>query len=396
MKRILMLGGAFSQIPAIQYAKDAGYYVITCDYLPDNPGHRYADEYHNVSTTDLDGVLNLAESLDIDGIVAYASDPAAMTASYVAEKLGLPGNTSEVTKIFSEKDHFRKFLCNHNFNTPKTQIISGEDEPELDTALSWPLIVKPVDSSGSKGVTVIREESKLDDAISYALGYSRSKSAIVEEYIDSPIKQIHGDCFVLDGSIIMCCLGDHHFRDDILAPYSTTLPSTQGEETINRIKSEISRFINLARFKTGAINIEARIGYDDRVYLIDIGARNGGNFIPQLVYFATGFDEAGATIEAALGNYGMVNDKEEYPIRGYYSYYVIGSALNGRIKGIQYSKKIREMIVQENLYKHPGDAVDCFRNSGNTIGVLILRYEDRFDMETIINNVDEHVKVIIE
>jgi biotin carboxylase len=396
MKRILMLGGAFAQIPAIQYAKNAGYYVITCDYLPDNPGHRYADEYHNISTTDLDGVLNLAASLDIDGIVAYASDPAAMTASYVAEELGLPGNPLEVTRILSEKDHFREFLRDHNFNTPKAQAFSEGGDVALDPTLSWPLIVKPVDSSGSKGVTIIREENELDDAISYALDYSRAKKAIVEEYIDSPIKQIHGDCFVLDGSMIMCCLGDHHFRDGTLAPYSTTLPSTQNEETIKRIEDEIVRFISLSGFKNGAINIEARIGFDDKVYLIDIGARNGGNFIPQLVHCATGFDEVGATIEAALGDYDMIENSREYPVRGCYSYYVIGSTVDGKIKDIRYSEKIQGMIVQENLYKKPGDTVDCFKNSGNTIGVLILRYKDMFEMKKVINSIDEHVKVVVE
>jgi len=194
----------------------------------------------------------------------------------------------------------------------------------------------------------------------------------------------------------MCCLGDHHFRDDTLAPYSTTLPSTQSEETINRIKDEIARFISLSRFKCGAINVEARIGFDDKVYLIDIGARNGGNFIPQLVYLATGFDEVGATVEAALGNYGVVDSNGEYQVRGCYSNYVIGSTVEGKIKGIQYSKMIRAMIVQENLYKNPGDAVDCFKDSRNTIGVLILRYKDMSEMEMVINSIDEHIKVIVE
>ena len=83
-KKVLMLGGAMQQIPAIQHAKSLGLHVITCDYLPENPGHKFADEYYNVSTTDLDGVLSLAQKLRIDGIVAYASDPAAPTAAYVS------------------------------------------------------------------------------------------------------------------------------------------------------------------------------------------------------------------------------------------------------------------------------------------------------------------------
>ena len=98
MKRILFLGGAPTQVPPIEYALKQGYYVITCDYLPDNPGHKLAHEYHNVSTTDKEDVLRLANSLGIDGIVAYASDPAAPTAAYVAEQLELPGNPGEERK----------------------------------------------------------------------------------------------------------------------------------------------------------------------------------------------------------------------------------------------------------------------------------------------------------
>jgi len=75
-KRILFLGASHFQIPPIKYAKQQGHYVITCDYLPENPGHQFADEYHNVSTTDKEAVLKLSEDLGVDGIVAYASDPA--------------------------------------------------------------------------------------------------------------------------------------------------------------------------------------------------------------------------------------------------------------------------------------------------------------------------------
>lgn len=89
MKRILLLGGSTQQIPAIEYARNQGYYTVLCDYLPDNPGQKYSDKFYRVSTTDKDAILKVAENENIDGIVAYASDPAAPTAAYVAEKLGL-------------------------------------------------------------------------------------------------------------------------------------------------------------------------------------------------------------------------------------------------------------------------------------------------------------------
>lgn len=104
-----MLGGSHFQVAAIKYAKEAGYYVITVDYLPGNPGHIYAHEYYNISTTDKEAVLKLAKKLKIDGIVSYASDPGATTAAFVSDKLSLPGNPYESVKILQQKDLFRKF-----------------------------------------------------------------------------------------------------------------------------------------------------------------------------------------------------------------------------------------------------------------------------------------------
>ena len=112
-----MLGGSNFQVPSIITAKNEGHYVITCDYLPENPGHKYSDEYHNVSTTNFDAVLQLAEKLNIDGIVAYASDPAAPTAAYVAEKLGLKfGQFLFFSDKVAEEDWTRKGTTEDRLN----------------------------------------------------------------------------------------------------------------------------------------------------------------------------------------------------------------------------------------------------------------------------------------
>ena len=128
MKRVLMLGGSNFQIPIIKKAKEMGLYVITCDYLPDNPGHKFSDEYHNVSTTDKEGVLELAKSLNIDGIVCYASDVSAPTAAYVAEKMKLPSQPYNSVYLLTHKDLFRKFLKENGFNVPKAQGYSCIEE----------------------------------------------------------------------------------------------------------------------------------------------------------------------------------------------------------------------------------------------------------------------------
>ncbi|MDW7658165.1 MAG: hypothetical protein SCM11_13435, partial [Bacillota bacterium] len=148
-----MLGGAFAQIPAIQYAKAAGYHVLTCDYLPDNPGHQYADQSFNVSTTNKEEVLCLAREMEIDGIVAYASDPSAPAAAYVCDALRLPGASYRAVQNLAEKDLFRAFLRDNGFTYPAFHSLKSEADVDKLENLDYPVYVKPVDSSGSKGIT---------------------------------------------------------------------------------------------------------------------------------------------------------------------------------------------------------------------------------------------------
>ena len=216
MKKLLFLGGTMQQIPAIKQAKDMGYYVITCDYLEENPGHKFADEYYNVSTTDLDGVLELAKKCEIDGIVAYASDPAAPTAAYVAEKLNLPGNPFESVKILTQKDLFRDFLYKNGFNTPRAKGYSTFEKAyeEIDK-FNFPVMVKPVDSSGSKGVVKIFEKSELKDAVEEALMYSRNGRFIIEGFIVKKGYQVSGDGFSVDGKLVFTSYGNELYNKSI-------------------------------------------------------------------------------------------------------------------------------------------------------------------------------------
>ena len=184
MKKVLMLGGSLYQVYAIKEAVRLGYYVITCDYLPDNPGHKFAHEYYNVSTTDKEAVLALAQRLQVDGVVAYASDPAAPTAAYVCEKMGLPTSPYKSVEILSKKDLFRQYLAEHGFNVPKAQGFRSYEEAlaVIDT-FRLPVMVKPVDSSGSKGINKMTDKAQLKEFVEDALSYSRDKRFLIEEFI---------------------------------------------------------------------------------------------------------------------------------------------------------------------------------------------------------------------
>ena len=178
MKKILLLGGSSQQVVAIETAKQLGLNTVLCDYLPDNPGQYHADKFYQVSTTDKDAILKVAQDEQVDYIIAYASDPAAPTAAYVAEKLGLPTNPYKAVETLCNKDMFRDFLAAHGFNAPRAAGFTSKNDAKADIEnFTLPIIIKPVDSSGSKGATVLHELDGLDEALDFAFSFSLAYSS---------------------------------------------------------------------------------------------------------------------------------------------------------------------------------------------------------------------------
>lgn len=188
---------------------------MLCDYLTDNPGQYVADKFYLVSTTDKEAVLAVAQNEGIDGVLAYASDPAAPTAAFVAEKLGLPTNPYESVDILCNKDKFREFLSQNGFDCPTAKSYVNPDAAISDKdTFDYPIIMKPVDSSGSKGVMILQSPEKFEDAVEFAFSFSRSKKIIAETYIVHKHKYtIGGDIFVDNGKVIiwglMNCFREH-------------------------------------------------------------------------------------------------------------------------------------------------------------------------------------------
>ena len=394
-KRILFLGAAPSQIPPIEYAKSQGHYVITCDYLPENPGHKLADESHNVSTTDIEGVLALAEKLKIDGIVAYASDPAAPTAAYVAEKMGLIGNPYQSVLTLARKDLFRAFLEEHGFNVPKSQsFYKLEAAKEWLDQISVPAFVKPVDSSGSKGVTEITAKDQLEKAFQYALNFSREKKVVVEEKIVKQGYQVAGDGFVVDGKLVFRSWADEHFDKlcNGLVPIGQTFPTSHKPDLLDEAHKETQRLLDLLNIKTGALNFDFMFSQDGKFYFLELGPRNGGCLIPEVIRYATGVDLIKATVDAALGlDCSYVQQK---PVNGFWSSYMVHSLEQGVFGKLNISERASKMIVEKNIYITDGEIVKKYSGSNDTLGMMILQYPDMSTMLDMIDNMEHDICVV--
>lgn len=398
MKRILLLGGSTQQIPAIEYANNQGYDTILCDYLPDNPGKEYAKKFYCVSTTNKEAILEVARNENVDGVVAYASDPAAPTAAYVAEKLGLPTNPYKSVEILSYKDKFRAFLRNNGFNCPKSKTYQSLEDLQKDILhFKFPVMVKPIDSSGSKGVNKVDKVEDIEDAFVTALQNSRCKTIIVEEFIvqDHPY-MIAGDCFVVDGKVEFWGLLNSH-RDPNVNPYvpvGTSFPIFISENRLEKVKIEIQKLFDMLDIKFGAFNIEIMIDKDDNLYFIEMGPRNGGNMIPDLLLMATGENMIAATIESAMGNkYGF---KHTISNTRYLATHVLHSSLNGFFDGINYLNGIEEKIVKKVIYKEKGDQIQFFDGSNKAIGIIFIEFETQKEQLEFMNNPENWIQVVVK
>ena len=393
-KRIMLLGGNHTQLTCTLAAKSEGYYVISVDYLPNNPAHKFADEYHNVSTIDKEGVLELARRLGIDGIVSYASDVSAPTAAYVSETLGLPTNPYESVMIMTHKNLFRKFLRDNGFPMPEGATFSKyEDALEFFRSVKKPVMVKPIDSSGSKGVNEIFSEYEFKAAWKEAIDYSLSKNVIVERFIQRKGYQIDGDIFVSNGEIVFWGICDQHHDDTCsrFTPVGLSYPPTQDMKHQKRARELISRLLKLLGMHMGAYNVEYIVGDDDEVYIIEIGPRNGGNMITDAICASTGINLAKYTVRQAVGD-NLEGLYQAEPVKCASSY-IIHSLKDGIFKGISIDPEIKKRITDIRVFNKPGDEVKAFHNASFSVGLCVLTFENTEQMCNIVDNMNKYINV---
>lgn len=398
MKKILLLGGSDAQLIAIDKAKELGYYTIVCDYLPDNPGQYRADKFYLASTTDKHKILEIAKEERIDGILAYSSDPAAPTAAYVARELGLPGMDYDKVRAFCEKQLFREFLAENGFNVPSSKKIqlpfNTQEIKSLD--LDFPVVVKPTDSSGSKGITVIKEECGLSGALAYASRYSRNKTLLIEEFIqrDHP-HVIEAELFVIDGKVeswgLMNSIRDKVSNPLLPAGYSYPLDLPAQRKAI--VKNEIERLIKAFGNPSGAFNIEMIIDRSDRLFFLDAGPRNGGNRLPEFLSMISRKDMVAATIECAMGRKDHVDVSLDGESGGYWSLAVLHTAEDGVFAGTEYSPEAQKALVKEHLQKNVGDPVSKFSRCDDLAGLSFFHFSDEESMKDVMYDMNRALKV---
>lgn len=394
MRKLLLLGGSAQQVVAIDTAKRLGYQTVLCDYLPDNPGQYHADAFYQISTTDKEAVLRVAQKEKIDGIIAYASDPAAPTAAYVAESLGLPTNPYQSVEILCNKDLFRKFLRESGMNAPQAGGYHDKSAAQADLErFNLPVIIKPVDSSGSKGATVLHSWENVSDAIDFAFSFSRGHRIIIEEFIEkSHPYLIGGDVFVVNGKIVLWGLLNCH-RDPLanpLVPVGKSYPPSLEDKDLASVKRTLQEMVDKLGIHMGAMNVELVVDRNGKVWPIDVGPRNGGNMIPDLLGMIFGVDVVEMSVRAAMGELVMpqVEDKDAF-----FATHNLHALQNGTYEDIMFSPELEQFVVRKCLYKKDGDAVEFFDNAAKALGIVFLKFENKEQMMTLLADINKYIEV---
>ncbi|WP_217521007.1 ATP-grasp domain-containing protein [Vibrio metschnikovii] len=384
MQKIIILGGTFFQIPVIEYAKSMGLFVITCDYIESNPGHKISDTYYNISTTDKDGILNLAINEKVIAVLAFASDPAAATAAYVNEKLGVYGTTYQSSLILSDKGLWRDFLVNNNFNSPNYLTFTNAAGLINSNSINYPIMIKPTDSSGSKGVTKVNEKYELIPAINYAFEHSRNAKLIAEEYVRKVGFQIGGDAYIGNNKIEFVCFGEQQVDSSVNehVPCGMIFPAKISLEIEKKIIKEINRLARLLDLKNIIINIEVMVDVEDNVYLMEIGPRSGGNFIHKAISELTGIDLAEVAVNSLIDQASYRIPKQESDLAASVTcYYAIHAHKPGELYDVNFVKP--ELLKEKIIFKNKGEFIEMFNGSNATIGILIYSSDTRHDIDEI-------------
>jgi biotin carboxylase len=395
-------------LPVINAAHKLGAYVITADYLPDNIAHKYSDEYVNVSIIDRDAVLRGAQEKKIDGILSFGVDPGVVTTAYVAEKMGLPSPPLESVEMLQNKDRFRDFLAANGFNCPWHKGYERKEEALRDFGRvehvdhvegmgKFPVIVKPVDSAGSKGCRRVDSFSDLSEAIDGAIAESHSGRFIIEQFLDKVGSSSDTDSFSIDNELVFCSFNCQHFDSESANPYTPAAyswPSDMPKSAQKELRGELRRLIRLLNLGTSIYNIETRVATDGKPYIMEVSPRGGGNRLSEVPKLATRQDLIENCVRGALG---MPLSSMSDPIyNGAWAEFIVHSNKEGKFVSLDIEQSFAEKhLVQNDLWVSPGDSVAEFTGANQTIGTLVLKFDSHAQAEDLLARPNDWHKVVV-
>jgi len=297
---IAIIGASYLQLPLIEKAKEMGYITHVFAWQANDVGETAADYFYPVSIVEKEQIADICRKIGIAGVCSIASDLAAVTVNYVAEQLGLPGNSMACTVKSTNKHHMRRAFETGGDPSPKSILVDeNTDLTKLD--LVYPIIVKPTDRSGSRGIYKLETPEGLEEAVRSSASVGFEKKALVEEFIEGVEYSVEGISFNGRHHILTMTqkftTGAPHFIET-----GHREPAPVSSETFEQVKQVVTHALDSLEIRNSASHSEIKISADGKIHLIEIGGRMGGDCIgSDLVRYSTGIDYVRAVIQVACG-----------------------------------------------------------------------------------------------
>ncbi len=368
--RLLILAASEYQLPVIEQARQMGYYIVTIDNVPTNPGHALANQHYIVSTTDQEAILSIARRERIDGILAACTDVAVPTAAYVGRQLNLPAPAEECARVLCDKINFRRFLHEHDLPVPAFHSIETAAEviPLLTEGCSY--LIKPAQASGSKGIIIIRSDTFTDQLFTEAQQQSIDGRVLVEEML--PGKQGTAEGFMTGGKLSAFFVFDRTTAPaPHVATWGHTIPATLSAQAEVDLKRQLLICFQRLNYTDGPFDCDF-VSRSNGVALIEVTPRMGGNSITRFLQYAYDFPIARYSVLQAVGEQVKF---DEPVLHQPTAVVILGVMERGQLEydTTEYEKLTAEPWLRYlQLDRQIGDTVAPFINGRYRVGEAIL------------------------
>lgn len=374
-KKLLIAGGGYADIPLIQAAQALGFYVITSGNREEDLGHSYADECCLADFSDKGAMLKLSKALGIDAICASCNDFSALSAAYVAEQMGLPGHdTYDTARIIHHKDLYRSFALENGIPSPHAL---GFDSVEAALGaleqFKFPVIIKPVDLTGGKGISTVMHVDDARIALEGAFMRSRAKRVVVEEFIEG---SRHGlSTFIRDGQVVFHFNDNEHYYVNPYLVSAASVPANTSFDVAEKLCESAEKIVSLLHLKNGIFHIQYILRGDEPV-IIEICRRAPGDLYTRFVQLSTGVDYPSFIVRASAGM--ECRELEQVAPSGYYTRHCVMTSRTGQVHDVVFDPSIRENVIDQYMWWKAGDRVEDFLTQ--KFGIVFLQFQSKSEM----------------
>lgn len=389
--RVLILNGSHAEIPLILAAQKLNFEVVTTGLLSDGQGHTLADRYVPADFSDSQAILEIARDLQVVGIVAGCNDFAAITAARVAQIMKLPGHDDlETTLVLHHKDRFRalmKELCLPAINARAVR--DFQEARDAFASFGGPVMVKPVDLTGGKGMSMCRDASELATAVDLAFAKTRSEHVIIEQYVEG---SHHGfSCFIENQQVRWWFADDEQYFLNPFLVAGTSCPTSLSKSEIEAVFHAAESIASHLGLIDGLLHLQV-VSSDDRVFVLEACRRCPGDLYPEFVRLATDWDYAKAVLQSELGM-KVSMPSHHRRVRHVVRHCAMASH-GGNFEGIEIAEAIRNRVVNRFAIVEPGSAiVDHWTQKPE---ILFLEFDSQDEMRAHLRERESDIVVAVE